>query len=186
MSMKPGDTTRPRTSMRCFAGKRLSEPAWPTRAMRSPTMATSPGNDAAPVPSITVPFSRTRSKVEEAGRGDPDVDGWVHAAANTPARRSDRRDMLWEGEGEEGANARLSPEARGDQLRRRWPSGAFRRSVQHAHTTPLPPRGRHGRHAPPPPPRSAQHYRHPAARPAGAERDQCRLHLRGRPLDIAN
>jgi len=50
MSMKPGETTSPRASMRCFAGNRLSDPAGPIRAMWSPAIATSPGNDAAPGP----------------------------------------------------------------------------------------------------------------------------------------
>ena len=66
---------------RCFAGKRRSDPAGPTRAMRSPAMATSPRNQAAPVPSITRPFSSTTSNAA-CGLGAP-VAGWRAQAART-------------------------------------------------------------------------------------------------------
>jgi hypothetical protein len=68
------------------------EPAGPTRAIRSPAMATSPRNHAAPVPSMTRPFSRMTSKAE-TGRGAV-VDDGVQAARARPPNRMTWRNIM--------------------------------------------------------------------------------------------
>src|SRR4029079_14026479 len=68
--MKPGATTCPRASTRCFAEAVRSTPGSVTAAMRSPRIPTSPYIHGLPVPSTMRPFSIITSYAPDAGLGD--------------------------------------------------------------------------------------------------------------------